>query len=388
MKRHRVAQSSPLIDLYESRRSASSSIKEAQKDTARIFSKALDTGAMEAEEVRLDDLFEVFLWPQIEASGKPFDIRTTDFSEVREEMTSSQFLYATSKLIHPLAMAAYENDISDVLQLVTQVDSDHKIEDIAGTTDGDRARMVEEATPYPESGFSEKRTRIENFKIGHGTVITAEMLRLDQTGELQKRARDTGTYLADFLEDFIASRVTDTAFEDVGETTSQTFVYNGTRRAIYEATTHATTDNQTNPNIATAATPNRTSAKQMINLLKGMKSGKIRIRPRIVFGSDMMEEELNQFFTLQQFDISSGNKDVNPYRGKFQVVVSPYTPTTTEWYIGDFARQFRLQWVWRPMTVTDTVGDAKRDIVAGFYSKMWCGVGATDYRFVVQNAGV
>jgi len=390
-----MMQGSPLYDMFESRLNThGGNVSEAQKDCSRLLSKGVDQGDISFENVSLDDLFNVFVAPTLIEKGIPFDPRNTDFAELTEEITSTQFLFATNKLVNPAMIEAYENAQGDILQLVREVESNHREETYVGTTDGDEADYVPEAMPYPEVGMQEKRVRIENFKFGKGVSITAEMMRFDQTGSLVSRAQDAGTSIADILEEFIVFRITDLAFPKLNEASSTAFIYNGSATAIY-ADTHSSVDGQVNDNLASAAAPTLTVVRGMVNQLKNMVSEKgrpVRVRPTIVFGDDQMEIVLRQFFQLQDRDFdqatdagASGNR--NPFQNAYRIITSPFCNTATEYYIGDFARQFILQWVWRPRTNIDRAGDPRRDIVGSFYASFYAGCGARDYRFVVKNAG-
>jgi hypothetical protein len=390
----RNVQSTPLVEMFASRKAANSGIKEAQADTYRLLQKGVSDGTIKlGENISLDDLFEVFVVPGLEEKGIPFDWRTGDFSEIKEEITSTQFLYATSKLINPLMIEAYETASGEVMQLVREVESNHREETYVGTTDGDEADYVPEATPYPEVSMQEKRVRIQNFKFGKWISVTEEMMRFDQTGELIRRTQDAGTSIADVLEEFIVRRITDVAWTKINESTSQAFVYNGTRADIFQ-NDHDSVDGQTNDNLVAGTQPSLTVVREMVNHLKAMVTEKgrpMRIRPRVIFGADQMEIVLRQFFQLQTVDFNdatgqiSGN--VNPFRGAYRIVTSPYTSTTTEWYMGDFPRQYILQWVWRPRTNVNQAGDPRRDVVGAFSAGFYAGVGARDYRFVVKNPG-
>ena len=381
----------PLIALHEAAQSEASSAKEAQKKTVSLVEQMLRQDEISPEDVSIQDCWDVFVKPAIVESGKEFDDRYGDYADVQEEVVSSMFPYVTNKLIHPLMIREYETDISDMLSLFTEVDSDHREEDIAGTTAGDSALYTEEGMPYPDSELGEKRVSIKNFKFGHGIALTVEMVRFNQTGELQRRARNVGSNLANVIEEFMAYRIADTAWSGINEATSQALVINGTRRAMY-ADDHSSWDTYANDNAVLSGNgaPSLSQTKTMVNLLKGMKDEKgkpVRVRPRAVFGHAQLEETMNQFFNIQQFDLASANRDQNIYRGKYNVVTSQFAPDTGDWFLGDFARQFRVQWVWRPKTAVDRSGDPKRDILVAYYSSAFLGVGAEDYRFVAKNDG-
>jgi len=377
---------SALEELFRSHKNNTSDLREAQKQTAEDLGKWLEKGEVKPESMSIRDMWDTFVTPQLEARGKKFDYRTSDFAEVREEMVSSMFPFATGKLIHPAIIEQYEVDTANIRQLVREVPSDRREEDIVGFSDGDRPRHVEEGQPYPEAQMSEKRAKISNHKFGQGMGLTVEMVRFDQTNEVLNRAKDTGTFIADLLEEFICYRLADTAWTEVQETVSQSFIYGGTRYAMY-SNDHSAIDSQTNDNLVAGAAPSITVQEGMGQALTGMKTEKgrpARIRPRFIFGHANSADSLSRFYNEQDFNPGSANLDVNIYKGNYGIVTSQFFPSTTNYFFGDPAKQFRLQWVWEPQTST-VDGDPKRDILTSFYTSMYCGVGATDYRFVVKN---
>ncbi len=377
---------SAIKELFRGHQNNVADLREAQEATAKDLGSWLEKGDVDPASLSLREMWDVFVTPQLEKKGKSFDYRTSDFSEVKEEMVSSMFPFATGKLIHPAIIDQYEVDTREIRSLVREVRSDRAEEDIVGFSDGDRPRHVEEGQPYPEGQMNEKRARIRNHKFGMGMGLTVEMVRFDQTDELLNRARDTGTMIGDLLEEFIAYRLADTAWTEIQESTSQAFVYGGTRYAIY-SNDHTSVDAQTNDNLDSGGAPSITRVKAMNQLLTGMKTEKgrpARVRPRVVFSHAQQEDALRQFFNSQDFEIGSANRDVNIYKGQYQIVTSQFFPSTSNWFLGDPARQFRLQWVWEPQT-TDAGGDPKRDVLTSFYTSMFAGVGATDYRYVAKN---
>lgn len=377
---------SAIKELFRGHQNNVADLREAQEATAKDLGSWLEKGDVDPASLSLREMWDVFVTPQLEKKGKSFDYRTSDFAEVKEEMVSSMFPFATGKLIHPAIIDQYEVDTREIRSLVREVRSDRAEEDIVGFSDGDRPRHVEEGQPYPEGQMNEKRARIRNHKFGMGMGLTVEMVRFDQTDELLNRARDTGTMIGDLLEEFIAYRLADTAWTEIQESTSQAFVYGGSRYAIY-SNDHTSVDTQTNDNLDSGGAPSITRVKAMNQLLTGMKTEKgrpARVRPRVVFSHAQQEDALRQFFNSQDFEIASANRDVNIYKGQYQIVTSQFFPSTSNWFLGDPARQFRLQWVWEPQT-TDAGGDPKRDVLTSFYTSMFAGVGATDYRYVAKN---
>ena len=385
-----------LKELFRAHQNNQGDLKEAQKNTAKDLGTFIDQGKVDPKELSIREMFDVFVGESLREKGRDFDPRYSDFHEIQEEMVSSQFPFATGKLISPQVIEAYEIDTADLRSLFTESDSNRREEDIVGFSDVDRPRHVEEGQPYPEASMSEKRVKIRNHKFGQGIGLTVEMVRFDQTGELLSRARDSGQMIADLLEEFMAYRLSDTAFPEIGESTSQAFVYGGTRYALY-SDDHTSVDGQINDNnISSGAAPNITQTRSMYNLLYNMKTVKgrpARIRPRVVFGHSQLRDQMVQFYELQDFDLDntatasgqSGNR--NQYKGALRVVTSQFFPSTTNWFIGDPARQFRMQFNWRPQVTVQNQGDPRRDIMSNFFVSTMVGIGATDYRYVVKNAG-
>lgn len=382
---------SALRELFQAHRNKVSDVREAAKATATDVGKWLDTGKVKAEDLSLREMFDVMVMENLRAKGSNFDVRFSDFDEIKEEISSSAFPYATGRLISPMVINAYETDSAEMRSLFMETESNNRSEDIVGFTDGDRPRHVEENEPYPEAQFSEKRVRIDNQKFGQGLGLTVEAVRFDKTGELVNRARNTGTYIADLLEEFCAYRLADTAWTEINETSSKALVYGGTAQTVF-ADTHAGIDGQVNDNLVAAGNgaPSISQVRTMENLLRAMKSEKgrpIRIRPTTVFGHTQLLGKFEQFFNMQEFDLDSAERNVNPYKGKYRIVTSQFFPSTSYWYMGDPAKQAVIQWVWRPKVTVQSQGDPKRDILINYWVSMFVGVGLTDYRFVVRNNG-
>jgi hypothetical protein len=382
---------SAVRELFRSHQNNVAELKEAQKATSEDLVRFVKEGEIKPEQVSIGEVFDVLVGESLDAKGVNFDRRFSDFDEIREEMVSSMFPYTTGKLINPAVIEQYEVDTSNIRQLVREVESNRREEDIVGFTDAHKPRHVEEGEPYPEAQMGEKRAHIRNHKFGQGLGLTVEMVRFDQTGELMNTARDSGTGIADILEEFIAYRLADTAWTEIQESTSQAFVYGGTRYAMY-ADDHSSVDAQTNDNLVGSGNgaPSISQVQTMGQLLTAMKTEKgrpARVRPRIVFGHAQMADQFEQFFNRQEYDKDSAEKNKNIYQGRYQIVTSQFFPSTSNWFLGDPARQFRLQWVWEPKVTVLSQGDPKRDILVNYYVSMFCGVGATDYRWVAKNNG-
>lgn len=380
-----------LRELYTAHRNRISDVREAQQATAKDIGKWLDTGKIKPADMSIREMFDVLVLENLRARGSNFDLRFSDFDEIKEEISSSAFPYATGKLISPTVLNQYELDTTDIRSLFTETESNARTEDVVGFTDGDRPRHVEENEPYPEASLNEKRVQISNQKFGQGIALTVEAIRFDKTGELANRARNVGTYIADLLEEFACYRLSDVAWPEINETTSKAFVYGGTAQTVF-ADTHAGVDGQVNDNLVAAGNggPSISQARTMENLLKAMKSERgrpVRIRPTTIFAHSQLESKLDQFFNRQDFDLDSAERNVNVFKSKYRIITSQFFPSTSYWYMGDPAKQSVIQWVWRPKVATQSQGDPKRDILVSYWVSMFVGIGLTDYRYVVRNNG-
>jgi len=375
----------PVKALLEAHKNTYSDIRTAQRAVAEDVRKWVADGTVKPEDISIQESFQALVLEQ----NPNLDVRMSSVSELREAMVSSSFPTITTSLINATFMREYELATDDILQLVTQRESTRPVETYAGTTSGDRGSFTEEGAPYSEIQIGEKYITIPNFKFGKGVSMTREMVLFDQTGKLVERARANGEYLGNLVSTFVSYRLADTAWSEVDIAgTSQALVINGTRRAMY-ADTHASWDTYANDNSYTASLPSISTVKAMRKLLSGMKDEKgeyVVARPKVVFGHDLMRDDLIQFFVAQEYDLGSAERDRNIYQNSVKVVTTPFFPSTTAWYYGDPARQTILQWVWQPRTVHDDMGDPRRDIIGSWWSSMMLGVGCEDYRFVIYNA--
>ena len=375
----------PVRELLEAHRNNHSDLKVAQKATVTELTEWLRSGEIQPEEISIRECFEAL----VEEQNPGLDLRYSDFSDIREAIVSSQFPKITGTLIHSTFIREYELNMGDLMSLVEQRTSTRREETIAGMTPGERAGQVEEGAPFSEIQIGEKYVHIPNKKFGKGVSLTKEMILFDQTGDLVRYAKANGQELGTSLASFICNRLTDTAWNELDiDGVSRSYTINGTRRAIY-ADTHASWDVYANDNLAAAALPSISVVRGMRKQLKLMvneQNEKIVTKSPIVFANDLLEDDMRQFFHLQDFELDSANRNRNIYQNSVKLVVSPFFPSLTHWFLGDPARQNILQWVWKPRTDTDSVGDARRQIVGSWWSSFMCGVGNQDHRFVIKNA--
>ena len=374
----------PIRALMEAHRNTYSDPDTVQRAVAEDVVGWLRSGDVKPEQISIREAFDALVME----TNPGLDVRMSSIRNIREAMVSSSFPTITQELINSVFIRQYEYATDNVRRLVTERESNRPVETYAGVTPGEKASYTEEGAPYSEIQVGEKYITIPNFKFGKGVSMTREMVIFDQTGRLVEYARRNGEFLGNQLARFICYRLTDTAWDEIDLSgTSQALVINGTRRAIY-ADDHSSWDDYANDNLTTAALPSISVVKAMRKLAKTMKDEKgepIVTDLKVAFANDLMGDDLVQFFNAQEYDLNSAERNKNIYRNTVDIVTSPFFPSTTEWFMGDPARQFILQWVWAPRTVTDDIGDPQRDIIGSWWSSMMCGVGAEDYRYVIKN---
>ncbi|RLE37216.1 hypothetical protein DRJ17_07030, partial [Candidatus Woesearchaeota archaeon] len=156
---------------------------------------------------------------------------------------------------------------------------------------------------------------------------------------------------------------------------------------------HSTIDAQTNDNLLSGADSafGTTAIGSAIALLRKMVDSKgeyINILPtHLIIPPELEMQAVMLLNSAQMYDTT--NNAVNPYKGQFKLVVSPYI-TSPEWFIGAPKKQVRVQWVQKPTTESqgkDSGAAFERDVVARFKVSVYVGVGSTDYRYIVRSAG-
>ncbi len=111
-------------------------------------------------------------------------------------------------------------------------------------------------------------------------------------------------------------------------------------------------------------------------------------RPLMIVGSTLLAtaEKLQK---NEHGDLGTANLDTNLAQGQFDVVINPYLPSTSSWWYGAPARQFRWEEVWPIETFTRVGQDSEvgfnQDLIQQFKLSFYGGAGAADFRYVIEN---
>jgi len=98
--------------------------------------------------------------------------------------------------------------------------------------------------------------------------------------------------------------------------------------------------------------------------------------------------------TTETTQPDTANRASNFYRQKLNLIAiqSPFVGTqsggaNTDWYLGDFKKQYVWLWFWKPEVLREGQNSAasfERDTIARFRYGYSAGVGSRDYRFVCK----
>jgi len=373
-----------LLEMH--RQDAGGDFAEGSRRTREDVKTFLRSGKIEAKDLSIREMFDTFVvakHPHLAG-----DLRNAQPEALAEAMTASDFPYATSELIHSVVIPAYNYEMESAMSLVTEVTSNNEIEDIVGFGSVDRLEVVLPNQPYPETRIDEKRVRIQNYKLGHKLPLTREAVVFDKTGELVSRASRIGVKAGQQMHEYILTRCMDIASTLTGQAANTSLNINGTARAMY-ADTHAAWDTVANDNVSASSalgTSGLESATALLMQMQDKKGDYVSVNPNtILVGPSNWAVATRLMVDTTQPD--TANRAGNIFQGRYNVIVTPFISAATDWYIGDFASQMRLQRVWGPeITVIGNSSQLAfdRDVVSQYKFSDFVGVGATDYRFAVK----
>lgn len=322
---------------------------------------------------------------------------TTDTQVLSEAIGHSWFPFITKELINKALLPAYEYSMNGVDDLVSEMETSRVDFDyIAGVEAMTRLPRVRPGQPYPNAEFAEKTVRVELAKFGEILNLEKELILGDQTGKLLDRARNAGNAMGDHRHRFIVETILDGARNALDESSSTAFHYKGSAHGIY-SDDHSATLGYANDNLAASSSLGTAGLDTAYGLLGKMQDEKGRYIT--VIAKQLLVHPSN-FRTAWQLTSDTtqpdtANRGSNFYKNALGIMAyqSPYVGTasggaTTDWYLGDFPRNFVWMWVWRPSTDREGVGSTasfERDVVARFKYHYSGGCAARDTRFVIEG---
>ena len=378
-----------LKQLYESHTADAgvSGVREAQKRFATDLINRIPT--INVAELSLKQIFDI----TVMESHPDLDLHVSSTVPVSEAMGDSLFPKITKEVINKEFMPAFESGVKDVMNLVSVMQTDETAFDfIAGTTAKSSMLKVEVGHNYPFGEFGEKSVRISLGKWGQIIPLELELVIQDKTGTLLQRARDFAAELADVQHRLIVETVVGVTRTIFKETTAGGYYYNGSVRTLYSAN-HATVLNgYTNQNLSATTALSTDGLDVMFGLTAIMQDeeGKyVATNPNLLLVHPRYEQKAWNLVNCATRP-DSGNRADNFY-SRFNYMSTPYLNTgggnTTDYYLGNFPRQFVWMDVWKPRI--DTQGSNsnaafERDVVYQFKVSQSGGCAARDSRFVIK----
>lgn len=318
------------------------------------------------------------------------------------------FQVVTGELIGRKVLEGYADDagfIGD--KLVTVLPSRRRNQRLAGFTALAGPTEVPEGHPYEESSFAEKSVTTEESKKGRILSINEELIGFDQTGEINRRARQLGFYLRQERERTIVRAVTD-AEAGLGR-----FVYrpNGVGAALYP--TNGTRRNYVGVGNTTSAGYNVAvplADWNDVEKVLGYRATQVvddRVdgppRPLVVPARQLLVPEAlrgtaRSIAHATDVTVETGSttrRMTNPLSGNLEVLSSPFVDeqggaAKQDWYLGDFRRQFVWTEIWPVQTFlqrADGPAAFERDVVLRVKVRYYGGVSAVDTAFVTKVDG-
>jgi len=300
-----------------------------------------------------------------------------------EAIGSTSFTTATSNIIQQAVIQGYHIDglIGD--QLVTRMPSTLKSERISGFTEAMSPKTVNEGMPYEEASFTDKYVTTETAKKGRIISLTEEAIVHDQTGQMVMRARRIGETTAQERELTILTGVT-------GED-ANVYKPSGTAETLY----HSTNNNLlTSTALADFSSIDAVLEYHAANVTDDRQGGDpqpILWNPNIILVNTKKRSVARRIVNATEIRQTSNTNNLtvsaNP-NNNYTVLSSSLVPgTNTNWYLGDFKRQFIWQEIFPLETFAQTANSEsafERDVISRFKVRYYGGIAAIDERYVVK----
>ena len=308
---------------------------------------------------------------------------------IREEGVSvAQFPVITGLLLSKKIMDAYNASAMVLDQLVTDFPSRLLVDRIPGAETTAALEDIEAGMPYPETAdIQEKYVTVEGKKRGEILNVTWEAVHFDQTGLILRQANAFGEQAAKDREQRGLKTIMDM-------TDYQKYQPSGTQDDLYQnaaGSTHHVYDNLVVDVLADHSDIN--AAEILLGSMMDANGYYINTGQTRVLLTGVNLKQLAWRIQNNTFMIGGTNEEMNPAKGTFGLVVSPWVSanSTTAWWYGDFKKQF-VEKVVLPMQVItrkDNINESafKRDILASHKVRHYTQVAAVDYKYVVKSTG-
>jgi|GEM_PF-2017292 len=355
----------------------------------------LQAGKLKKSDISIRALFEACLK---EAHPDEEFSLSTDNHRLAEAVGSSSFPNITKYLVSSEAIPKYEYGMNEVAPLYTEMTATRTdVERIPGFTANEGVEFVPEGYPVQETSFHEKYAEIHLDKFGRSIALTKEAIYNDSTGQIIDRASSLGLVVSEQMKNFLIQTIEVLPRTLLGYESSSTlqcakFDGNIVTRTNFYSTDHSSLaymGSQTNANTASSCGLSNTALDTALQLFASMtdeRGTKIAVSPKTIL------VHTNKAVTAWQITNSllqsdTANNAKNYWQGRFNVVVSSYIATSTDWYMGDFGKQMVLLYWERPNVVAQSgnfESSFTSDIVMRWKFEVGAGAGHRDYRYIAR----
>lgn len=335
-----------------------------------------------------------------EACGVRGNLRNNAASMLAEASpgaSTALFPVVTSELLGRKIIEGYENDEDWIGHHLVTVSKGNRVRNqkIAGFTALAGPLVVEEGHPYEDSTFDEKYVTSAELKKGRILSINEELIDLDQTGEINRRAMLLGYYLRQDKERFIVRQV-----QDVDQTVYRP---SGTATALYSSANQ----NYIGVGGATgydAAVPlvdhtdidhiRQYRATQVKDDRVDGTPLPITTRVRQLLVPEALDMTARTVVNATQIRRTADSKETifaNPVPN-LAVLSSPFVDEVDadNYYAGDFKRQFLWTEIWPVQTFLqrgDSEARFERDVILRVKVREYGGISAVETRDVTKIDG-
>lgn len=333
------------------------------------------------------------------------------FRESNPGVNTNAFQIITGELIASKMIEGYESDEGYIGDQLVEVMPNQRIRNqrIAGMTYLAGPEEVAEGHPYPETGFEEKYVTTKEAKKGRILSLNEELLLLDQTGEINRRARNLGMATRQERERTIVRGV-----QDADSSTDPVYRPSGTGTTLYNTDgslynyigSGNTTSTSYNAAVGLAdwtdvdsvLTYRSTEVKDdrvdgTSRAIPGMNTPQnvllvpeaLRSTAWYIWRATGQEKRTNSSADITQFG--------NPVQGFIgNVLSSPFVDevNAADWYYGNFRRQF----VWTeimPLSISTQGSDSEsqfdRDVSLRIKVRYYAGLSCVDPKYVTKVDG-
>ena len=344
-----------------------------------------------SEEWSIRGLWEALVGPVDETL--PIDryfSETTHRQYFEAALDSTMFPKAMGNLMINKVIEGYSSPMFIGDQLVENMPSNLKSETIVGFTGSQGLKEVAEGGQYEESSISEKYVTTETSKKGRIISLTEEDIRFDRTGQILMRARMLGEEAGRDKEETILRGVTGV--------NTKVYKPNGTAKSLYSSG-HK---NLKESNGLTDWTQIDAALLQHVEIKDNRQGGKgkpVMWMPSIILTGPANATTAKRIVGATEIRSHDGSASKNPSDGNTVVSANPFGNFTvlssslwpaasTDWFIGDFRRQFIWQEIW-PIRVFSQGANAESafeaDVISRFKVSYYGGIAAVDHRYVIKN---